>query len=153
MALYQTLDEAGRAALTEANPVSIRVNRELRGYLYRTAEGLYGYTFPMVGGIYRTSLDNIHIPPDTTRAGEYHTHGDYTGPDRSGASVRTTRENAWRGADIRNVTGPAADLFGPDDIPGARERGGRIPGYRSYLGTPSGIFYYYDVGTNTIGTL
>lgn len=154
MAFYTTRDEAARAALLEANPLSIRHNREYRGFIYQIPDGRFGYTFPMMGDTYSTSLDDIHIPPDSKVAGEYHTHGDYTGPGSApNSSVRTNRANSWRGADIWGNVGPAADIFGPEDIPGARRRGRGMGGYRSYLGTPSGIYYYYDVDTDTMGRL
>lgn len=154
MALYPTQDDAARAALNDCNRLSIRNNREYRGYIYRTTDGRFGYTFPMMGGMYGTNLDIIHTPPNTSIVGEYHTHGDYTGPGNApNSSVRTTRENAWRGSDFRGHVGPTADIFGPEDIPGARARGEGIRGYRSYLGTAGGVFHYYDVDSNRQGTL
>jgi hypothetical protein len=36
------------------------------------------------------------------------------------------------------------DSFSPVDLTTATERGRGVPGYRAYLGTPSGVLYYWD---------
>ncbi|MBR0834738.1 DUF4329 domain-containing protein [Bradyrhizobium manausense] len=80
--------------------------------------------------------------------GDYHTHGDYSISDPStGLAVRTSD--------------PSRDSFDSNnfstgwrsDIKGITQSGAGIPGYRGYLGTPSGQFKYYDPSTRTTGVL
>lgn len=67
--------------------------------------------------------------------GEYHTHGDYSlKANKDGIGVRTTKKHDYYDS----------DNFSPDDKDGADTSSGTYPGYRMYLGTPSGVFRVYD---------
>lgn len=143
-ASYPTMQDAARAALNDANPTSIRENREYGGLIYRNPDGTYGYTAPNHGSGTSYDPSTASVPPGTTRVGDYHTHGDYSTDDGHGNPVRTND--------------PALDAFNSDnfstpDLRGIEQDAQGNPDYRGYLGTPSGTFREYDPGTRTQSTL
>jgi RHS repeat-associated protein len=71
---YDTLDEAGIAAVCEINPKSIADNKEYGGSLYRRDDGKYSYTKPERGGERGANYDDN--PPGEWIA-IYHTHAAY----------------------------------------------------------------------------
>jgi hypothetical protein len=72
-----------KAALSEANPQSIKENTEYGGLVCKNKDGTYGYTKPEKGTGTRFDPSAVTVPPGTTVVGNYHTHGDYSvvGPD------------------------------------------------------------------------
>ena len=136
--------DAARAALNQANPVSIRENTEYGGLIYRNPDGTYGHTAPSKGTGTGFNPSAVSIPPGTTLVGDYHTHGDYSTADASGNPVRTSD--------------PARDDYNSDgfsaaDLRGIGNDGRGNPDYRGYLGTPSGTFLQHDPHSGTTSRL
>jgi hypothetical protein len=134
--LYDSLDEAAFAALSKYNPRSIRRNLEYGGLLYETRGGRYGFSRARKGKVDAVNPFEARIPRNTRPVADYHTHGDY------GRAVTN-----WRGRERRVRTSAAldeykSDLFSGQDITDLmfRSSPGRSPGFKSYLGTPSGHF-------------
>ena len=117
--------EAAREVLNRINPVSVRLNREHGGYIYRNADGSYSSTTPILGEVASISLPHPEAitPAGTTTTASYHTHG---GPD-----PRYDNEN-----------------FSPQDI--FSDSAFNLDGY---LGTPGGLFKYHNHVTGQIFTL
>ena len=141
---YATQDEAANAALTESNPQSIQANREYGGQIYQDSDGTYGYSTPIQGGDQGVNPGDSPAPDGTTVVGDYHTHGDYSTAGPNGEAVRSSD--------------PAHDDFNSDhfsttDKQGIASDGANTPGYKGYLGTPSGTFRSYDAQTGQEGTL
>jgi len=137
---YATQREAAVAALDAANPGSIGANQEFGGLVYQNADGTYGYTTPSAGTGTGFNLGTISIPPGSTEAGNYHTHGDYSTAGPSGP-VRTNNP----AQDAYN-----SDNFSPTDRGTIGARGASNPNYRGYLGTPSGTYSEFDPNSNTV---
>lgn len=136
---FATRDAAGKAALTEANPQSIKANREYGGLIYQTKDGKFGYTAPTPGTGTTFNPTTVQIPKGTKLAGDFHTHGDYS-QVVNGQIVRTSNP----AKDDLN-----SDQFSSTDRTGiAKDAKGR-PGYRGYLGTPSGDFRVLDPAAKT----
>jgi RHS repeat-associated protein len=135
---FRTQRAAARGALRDANPRSIRANREFGGEIYRTPAGRYHYTGPRRGTAAGFNPDPARVPAGGTLVGDYHTHGDYSRQPTPGgrvfrtssAATDTLNSNQFSGTDIAGITADAA---------------GR-PGYRGYLGTPSGVFREFTPG-------
>jgi uncharacterized Zn-binding protein involved in type VI secretion len=138
---FATVDDAGRAALTETNPLSIRDNLEYGGLVYKSPDGTYGYTSPIIGSAAGLDLGLVTLPAGTTEIGTYHTHGDYSIIDAAGTVVRTSDP----ARDDFN-----SDNFSFDDILGDSTYGKGVPGYRGFLGTPGGVFKSHDPNTGII---
>ena len=141
---YATQSEAAKSALNQANPTSISQNTEYGGLIYRNANGRYGYTAPSAGSGTGFDPSSVSVPPGTTLVGDYHTHGDYSTADAQGNPVRTADpsqdafdSNHFSTTDLRGIENDAADK----------------PGYRGYLGTPSGTFLQYNPNTRTVSNL
>ncbi|TRW17642.1 DUF4329 domain-containing protein [Glacieibacterium frigidum] len=137
---FPNVDAAARAALTEANPQSIRENLEFGGLVYKSPDGTYGYTAPARGTSTGFDPTSVTIPSGTTLVGDFHTHADYSIVDASGNVVRTSD--------------PARDDFNSDqfsttDLRGIAADAAGKPEYRGYLGTPSGNFRVFDPAANT----
>jgi hypothetical protein len=142
---FATQDDAARAALRNANPRSIRANREYAGLIYRDARGQYYYSGPVRGSDQGANPHSAPAPAGTTVAGDYHTHGDYSTADpATGRAVRTSDPSR----DDFN-----SDNFSATDRSGIASDGAGTPGYRGYLGTPSGSFRSYDPATGTTSRL
>lgn len=137
---FPSVDAAARAALTEANPQSIRENLEFGGLIYKAADGTYGYTAAARGTSTGFDPTSVTIPTGTTLVGDFHTHADYSIVDASGNVVRTSD--------------PARDDFNSDqfsttDLRGIAADATGKPEYRGYLGTPGGNFRVFDPAANT----
>lgn len=143
---FTSQDDAAKAALNAANPQSIKDNREYSGVIYKTADGKYHYTGPVKGTDQGASPYRDAPPPKGVQVvGCYHTHGDYSTADpKTGAAVRTSD--------------PAKDDFNSDNFSTTDKKflsgkGAGNPGYKGYLGTPSGTFRQYDPATGKDSTL
>jgi hypothetical protein len=134
---YKTADAAARAALNAINATSIKENLEYAGLIYRDINtGLYHYSTAVQGTKQYSWPYNSPVPKGTVVVGDYHTHGDYS-IKKNGKITRTSdpkRDNLnsdhFSRRDKRLTEGDARDY----------------PGYKSYLGTPSGVFRGYDPG-------
>jgi RHS repeat-associated protein len=138
LAGYETQEAAGGAALSEANPLSIRDNLEYYGLIYREESGTYGYTEPIAGGVRGGEIGQLRAPEGTTEVGMYHTHGDYSIGDELHGFTRTSD--------------PSLDVFDSNNFSRAdriaiTNRSVGRPGYLGYLGTPSGHFRVYNPAT------
>jgi hypothetical protein len=144
---FQTQRAAARAALTDANPRSVRANREFGGVIYRNpAAGRYHYTTPQRGSATGFTPNPGARPAGTTLVGDYHTHGDYS-VGTSAHPVRTSSAAHDAFNSDRFSTGPGGDIAGiTADAAGH-------PGYRGYLGTPSGRFLEHDPVAGTTRTI
>jgi uncharacterized Zn-binding protein involved in type VI secretion len=138
---FANADQAARAALNIANPQSIAANREYGGMVYRDVHGQYWFTGPGAGTDQGFNPTSTPIPPGTQPAGDYHCHGDYSTQDpATGRAVRTSDPSR----DQFN-----SDNFSPTDRSGIANDARGNPGYKGYLGTPSGQFKTYDPSTGT----
>ena len=121
---FATQNQAAFNVLNDINPVSVRENREHGGWVYRNADGSFGYTNPVAGQAASVNIGNPGDVPATTRAtASYHTHG--------GADPRYDNEN-----------------FSPQDVLSDIRAG--VDGY---LGTPAGFMKYHELRTGRIATL
>ncbi len=143
---FASQDEAAQAALGKANPMSIQDNLEYGGLIHQhDATGEFGYSGPLQGTDQGVNPWDAGNPPNTSVVGDYHTHGDYSTFDAaSGQAVRTSD--------------PALDDFNSDnfssqDYQGIRSDAAGSPGYKGYLGTPSGTFKVFDPATGNVGIL
>lgn len=68
---YATADLAAANAIGDINGTSIRGDREYGGWLYRTPNGWYSYTAPIMGSQHSVNVG----PPIAGAIGNYHTHG------------------------------------------------------------------------------
>ena len=131
-------DQKAVEALSMANPRSIRANREYGGYIYQNQDGSYGYTVPLSGteNIFNLTTSGYLVPGAATIVGDYHAHGDYSVEDpKTDRIIRTSEPNKDHFD---------ADNFSEWDISTTHMAADGDPNYRSYLGTPSGIFKAYD---------
>jgi RHS repeat-associated protein len=137
---FSSADSAARAALTSANPKSIRDNLEYGGLIYKTSNRRYDFTKPVRGtdaGV--QPYDALGKVPGCAKVvGDYHTHGDYSVVGDDGRAIRTSdpqrdnyRSDSFSGQDF---TGIRADAVGKSE-------------YTGYLGTPSGKFRSYNPKT------
>jgi RHS repeat-associated protein len=130
---FPSPEAAADDVLTSINPTSIAEIREYGGYIYESG-GNYYASEPKAGE--GTRIQN-RVPK--TAKGDYHTHGDYSRPDKNGVEKRTTKkEDKWN-----------SDHFSPDDKSNSRklQKGTKYTRYKSYLGTPSGKNKQYDPKT------
>jgi hypothetical protein len=67
-------------------------------------------------------------------AGDWHTHGDYS--STNGVTITRTSNP--------NMDSFNSDQFSRQDISSTHIDAKGIAGYKSYLGTPSGVFRVYD---------
>lgn len=130
---FGSADAAAKAALNKYNPMSKYLNREYGGIIYKNCKGDYGYTEGRLGtGRTAPSMATTksRMPKCAKIVGNYHTHGEYT--DSNGN--RSTKEK-----DVEAKYN--SDYFSPKDIDIHRGASLAIPNFKSYLGTPSGVFY------------
>jgi hypothetical protein len=153
---FQSLDDAGRAALDRANPDSIAHNEERGGNLYerQTPQGrTFGYTGPIAGTKHSFNpLDpRVRVPPETNWDGTFHTHGNFSKRDpRTGTYTATgdpSKDDYYSSVFSRNDLKSQKMLAtkGATLEEGVREQAiknlvGAPPGeeIKFYLGTPSG---------------
>ncbi|MEZ5426414.1 MAG: DUF4329 domain-containing protein [Pyrinomonadaceae bacterium] len=139
---FATADQAAAHILKIINPRSIIENFEYAGFIYKTENG-YDFTIPrrQIGDWSRsnTSLDSISIPANAVEVGFYHTHGEY----QYNSTLIPGSEHGIEPTPFGIPMAPG-DHFSNTDLITANNRGRGISGYRAYLGTPSGVIYYYD---------
>jgi RHS repeat-associated protein len=135
---YQTQNGAARAALTGANPDSIKANREYGGLIYVDKSGKYHYSGPVIGGDQGVNPHDAGHPDGTTVVGDYHTHGDYSIAGPNGQAIRTGDPKRDDFNSDHFSVGPHADTGGI-----IHDAAGN-PNYRGYLGTPSGNFLIFN---------
>ena len=129
---FASAEDAGRAALSKYNPMSLFLNREYGGIIFRNKNGTYGYTRGRLGtGRTAPSFNKCKndLPKGAKPVGQYHTHGAYSDRDFN----RTDKANdAWD-----------SDSFSPADIKihNGISRALENPNYLDVLGTPSKVFY------------
>ena len=133
---FATQDEAARAALNAANPLSIAENREYTGMIYRGADGQYYATNPQAAGLAGGSLPVDQVPAGATETGFYHTHADYSLADGTRTDAAHDEFDS--------------EHFSQTDIDTANSRGAGDPSYRSYLATPSGGQQVHNPSTGAI---
>ena len=125
-----------------ANPQSISDNLEYGGLIY-LQNGDYAYSGPIQGSDQGVNPYAAGAPDNAQVVGDYHTHGDYSAFDwMTGAAVRTSNP----AIDDYN-----SDNFSAGDLSGIARSAIGVPGYRGYLGTPSGQFKFYNPATGTVG--
>jgi hypothetical protein len=140
---YNSQDDAALAALQTANPKSVADNLEYGGLIDRNSSGGYEFTGPIRGGDAGVNPADAPIPSGTTLVGDYHTHGDYSLVDSAGRAVRTSDP----ARDAYN-----SDNFSSQDLRGISGDAVGHPGYKGYLGTPSGKFKVFDPATGQVST-
>lgn len=134
---FASADDAARAALTAANPLSIAENREYVGVIYRdSTTGQYYATTPQSAGLSGGSLPVNDIPAGSTETGFYHTHGNYSLAD---GTPTTAANDAFD-----------SEHFSGTDINTANSRANGNADYRSYLATPSGGMLVHNPVAGTI---
>lgn len=137
---FATADDAARAALTDANPKSIRDNLEYGGLVYKDSKGDYYFTGPIMGSDQGVDPAMAAAPAGATIVADYHTHADYSLADpHTGAAIRTSD--------------PSRDDFNSDDFSTQDKRSAKELGYDAYLGTPNGSFLRYDYADGSKSTL
>ena len=144
---FKTKDEAAIDVLKEANFESIIMNTEFGGWIYEKS-GQFFATKPMIGEEGGTAWNGgfNRVPRGANIVGVYHTHADYSlgkeidDPDNPGQKkqIRTSRTSDPQHHDF------GADQFSPPDLLIAQQNQGRIPGWTSDLGTPSGEFKKFE---------
>lgn len=136
---YETPEEAAKAALDNSNQKSIDENREAGGLIYKDKDGKYYYTGPAKGDGDHCCPADAPAPDGTDVVGRYHTHGDYSEADpvTGKPEKRTFPQN-----DDFN-----SDHFSETDRQNADNSAKSTPGFKSYLGTPSGKYKQYDPAT------
>ncbi len=127
---FATPEEAARAALDANNPRSIADNKEYGGMIYKNPDGTYGYTDPAPGTGAHCTPENAPIPDGATPVGDYHCHGDYD--DKTGRTSDPNRDK------------DNSDGFSDTDEKAYEKANSKNPGYKGYLGTPSGQYKQYD---------
>jgi RHS repeat-associated protein len=134
---FKTPGEAAIAALSIANPQSIKDNKEIGGLIYQDKAGLYHYTSGIEATEEHVNPFKSPAPEGTKIVGDYHTHGDYSWENRDGTITRTSNPKK------DNLK---SDHFSKDDIRKVylNNRVFDRTDYTSYLGTPSGKFKVYD---------
>ncbi len=79
---YISPEEAGSAAIQTYRALSVDLGREIGGLIYLAADGTYGFTDGVIGGINSVRVfDAINYSTGISSAmlrGDFHTHGDYT---------------------------------------------------------------------------
>lgn len=132
---YASADEAAKAALNKANPLSITDNLEYSGLIYRGKDGKFYFSGPAKGTDQGANpLTDAPAPAGTTVVGDFHTHGDYSTADpKTGAAVRTKD--------------PSKDQFNSDNFSRQDKIDNTKQGYPGYLGTPSGTYRKFDPAT------
>ena len=142
---YTSADAAAVAALKNANPRSVSENLEYGGLIYEDEDGEYNYTGPVSGTARSVDPYKAPAPEGTLVVGEYHTHGDYSVPGQNNQVIRTSDPSRDR-YDSNN--------FGYDDLSRANWLSQHaFSGYKSFLGTPSGVFKVYDPQSGTVSQL
>ncbi len=122
---YKSVREAGRKAVQNANPRSVKEDIEYAGMIYRnTKDDSYDYTEPRPGGPHWSNFGNPReLPPDQEFVGIYHTHG----------------KDSW-GYDDWTFSNRDKSVADRNKVP-------------SYLGTPHDAVLEYDPATKVVRTV
>ena len=135
---FSSADDAAKAALTAINSTSVKENKEYAGLIYRNIDtNKYHYSDAVPGTKTKSEPYKAKVPAGNVVVGEYHTHGDYSWRDSKGRITRTSdpkRDNL------------NSDRFSGGDKSGFAREARDNPGYKGYLGTPSGNFWVYEPG-------
>ena len=107
---FDNVVQAGIAAVLSANAMSIAMEMEYSGNVFKTKDGSFSFTLPQGGTKDSATFDPSAVPDGTSFAAAYHTHGD---------------------ADKHYFN----DQFSPQDISLGL---GLDPGELMFLGTPDG---------------
>jgi RHS repeat-associated protein len=140
---FTTIEGAVRDVHSFINPTSISQNREYGSVIYQGANGKFYASTPFtnnseghvkVGG----PTDNSRVPDGGHRAGDYHTHGDY--------SKKITNPTNGRSAIVRTTKSedPKSDHPSEPDRSRAESIQKTNPEQRFFLGTPSKELKEYD---------
>jgi RHS repeat-associated protein len=140
---FKSADSVARWALKGANPRSIRDNVEYDGLIYERQNGRFGYSTAIKGDVTDTKRGEHFYPEYAKVAGAYHTHGDYTFQE-SRESPRIRTSDPRRDSFDSDNFGSIIRLDRLNDIQLATEAAEKFPGFRAYLGTPSGVFKVFD---------
>jgi RHS repeat-associated protein len=143
---FKTPEAAATDALLAANPRSMWENREFGGLIYYDPRDKAYYATPPASGMLASFNPHaVNVPAGTATVGDYHTHGDYTftlrTPTGGTASVHPVPSN---------MDSFLSDQFSQTDKTGITADAAGIPGYKGYLGTPSGNFHQFDPATGTV---
>ncbi|MDP5279898.1 RHS repeat-associated core domain-containing protein [Sphingomonas sp. DG1-23] len=133
---FDSESEAAADAIRYINPRSISENKEYGGYVYMKG-GKYYASNPVSNG----KGDSVKFTAPKSLKSDYHTHGDYSKPDASGAPVRTSKANDGYNSDHFSK-GSGADT----GIASSLVKATGDPNYARYLGTPSGKILVYIRG-------
>ncbi len=133
---FDSQDEAALFALKMCNSQSIRVNREYGGLICKTKDNKYIASEGKEGSLTGFSLSDSRCPFNTSRVGDYHTHGFYS--DLKG-----------------NPVSPEFDVydslhFSKQDINGISQSGVGNPAYTGYLSTPENKYFKFTPQANEI---
>ena len=137
---FDSMDDAARAALDEANPKSIKDNLEYSGLIYQGPDDKYYYTGPAQGSDQGANpYGDAPAPENSTVVGDYHTHGDYSigkpSPTNPGEII------------AERTSDPARDDFGSDSFSSTDRDDNDARSNVGYLGTPGGAYLKYDGAT------
>jgi hypothetical protein len=115
---FSTQQQAGIAAVTCSNGLSIYYNREYVGNIYQETNGEYSFTPGIQQGPDSGHVDFNGIPDDTDFSGFYHTHGAF--------DINYNNEQ---------FSGVPGDINTANSV--------RNQGFPTYLGTPLGRIEMY----------
>ena len=139
---FSSPEAAAADAIRYINGTSIKQNAEWGGRILEVRSGVFVATNPTTNG----KGASVTLPPmNRNTRGDYHTHGDYSVQGKNGQPVRSTQAN-----DQYN-----SDKFSPPDIAGITSdaASASAPGYKGYLGTPSGNMLQYNPATGSTSAL
>ena len=139
---YLTADEAAKAALDIANPISISENREYGGLIYKDpSTGSYFFTAAVRGSEDGVNPYSSPAPVGMEVVGDYHTHGNYSIRDPATGKIIAT-------GDPENDVFDSDNFSTTDKIGITHDAWGKSE-YKGYLGTPSGVYRVYDPKTKS----
>ena len=138
---FSSVKAAAVDAINFINPTSIRQNQEYAGRVEEVRPGVFVATTPRAIG----RGDRSDVGPMTPHSrADYHTHSDYS-IEVNHVRIRTTRDK-----DMFH-----SEVFSMIDIIGITRDGNVAdkPGYKGYLGTPSGAIKTYNPVTGETLTI
>lgn len=136
---FKTAKAAAKDAIKFINPKSKQENREYGGEIYKGADGKYRAINPVPGSVDDVNPHDSPSPQGAAVKGDYHTHGEYSLKDPITGAVTVTADPK---KDSFN-----SDKFSPGDRDGIKADAQGKPGYKGYLGTPSGRILEFDPKT------
>jgi RHS repeat-associated protein len=143
---FKKPEAAAKDALKFINPKSMKENREFGGIIYKNPKtGSYYATKPVKGAEAGVNPSDSPPPSGAETVGDYHTHGQYSLQDPKTGKVTPTGDPK---KDDFN-----SDKFSSTDLSGIKSDATGQPGYKGYLGTPSGKFFQYDPAKDKVSPL